>query len=345
MPVQIKALSQSTWCCQHTMLTNRREGIPSFAEFTQLPNNEIVLSIHVPSSGLLARPCRMTAEVYERERSRMQLGPQRGAPSGWASARQAPPPGSSNLPSIAFRTPPSQPAAVQHGSEVATVPRTGVSPASGALRSLARQHALPGVLRFGGNGRPPHDWRLLMKVCAARVLVRLGVCGACSSMVHMCKHDDLPSAMLLPDTVYVESQALAAWQLHRRHGRELLLRELATPGGGTAWSPSPRMLAGVRHRGLTNLSTPAGSAVSWAKRAMAVGSASPVRPSFERSTSTVLARAAASVSPARAMTPLGCEIATCCMRRVCCCQRSPLTEVGMQPWAAAHGLTIRGTHE
>ena len=287
----------------------------------------------------------MTAEVYERERSRMQLGPQRPVPSGWASARQAPPPGSSNLPSIAFRMPPSQPAAVQRGAEVGSVTRSGVSPASGALRSLARQHALPGVLRFGGKGRPPHDWRLLMKVCTAHVSVKLGVCGA-RSMVHAWKHDDLPSAMLLPDAVYVESQALAAWQLHRRHGRELLLRELATPGGATAWSPSPHMLAGVRHRGLTTTaSTPAGSAVSLAKRGKAVGSASPVRAAFERSTSTVLARAAASVSPVKAMTPLGCEIATCCMRRICCCQRSPLTEVRLQPWAAAHGLTMRGTPE
>ena len=95
----------------------------------------------------------------------MQLGPERAEHSGWAGARQALPPGTSTLPSIAFRTPPSLPAAAQRGAQVDPM-TSGVSPASSSLRSLARQHALPGVLRFGGNGRPAHDWRLLMKVYA-----------------------------------------------------------------------------------------------------------------------------------------------------------------------------------
>ena len=152
-------------------------------------------------------------------------------------------------------------------------------------------------------------------------------------MIHWCK--------LLPNRISVATQALAAWQLHRRHGRELLLRELTTPGGSTAWSPSQRLLAGVRHRGLTaSVITPAGSAVSWATRGKVAGPASPVRAAFERSASPVVVRAAPSASPARAMTPLGCELATCCMRRVCCCQRSPLTEVRTQSWGAAHGQML-----
>ena len=91
----------------------------------------------------------------------MQLKPERCA-SGWADARQAPP-GSANLPSIAFRTPHTHPSPLLRGAAVKSATH-GTSPAHGALRSLARQHALPGVLRFGGDGRPLHDWRLLMKV-------------------------------------------------------------------------------------------------------------------------------------------------------------------------------------
>jgi len=175
------------------MMTATRlyEGMLELAELPQLPNfwhsivRDTVHDIVRDTSAmkqLTTLACRMTAEVYERERSRMQLGPQRLEPSSWASTRQAAaPPGTSNLPSIAFRTPPSQPAAVQRSSEVASGTRSRVSPASGALRSLARKHALPGVLRFGGNVRPPHDWRLLMKVCAARVSVGPGINGAGSS--------------------------------------------------------------------------------------------------------------------------------------------------------------------
>ena len=137
--------------------------------------------------------------MYERERSRMQLGLDLAAPSVWASALRAPPPGSSNLPSIAFRTPILQPAAVRRVAEVNTAFGTGMSPASGALRSLSRQHALPGVLRFGGNERPPHDWRLLMKVCAARLLVAMYAWCCSSSSMRTQEESQEPRAVYCPD--------------------------------------------------------------------------------------------------------------------------------------------------
>jgi hypothetical protein len=103
------------------------------------------------------------AEVFERERSRMQLGPQ-GRASQWAAARDGAPANSSQLPAIGFRTPGSQPADVLRGANHAGEAQCAASPASGALSGLARRHALPGVLRFGGGARPLYEWRLLMKV-------------------------------------------------------------------------------------------------------------------------------------------------------------------------------------
>ena len=105
----------------------------------------------------------MVAEVFERERGRMQLGPQLRA-SQWAAARDGAPASSAQLPAIAFRTPGSQPTGVPHGATLAGEAQSAATPASGALSGLARRHALPGVLRFGGGARPLYEWRLLMKV-------------------------------------------------------------------------------------------------------------------------------------------------------------------------------------
>ena len=104
----------------------------------------------------------MVADVFERERSRMQLGPQSRAPQ-WGFARKTVPVISSKLPAIGFRTPGNQPASALHGAARVS---SAASPASGALSGLARRYALPGVLRFGGGARTLYEWRLLMKVCS-----------------------------------------------------------------------------------------------------------------------------------------------------------------------------------
>ena len=122
----------------------------------------------------------MVAEVFERERSRMQLGP-RARTSQWATGAETASASSSKLPAAGFKTPSGQPAGVQHGTNLAGNLHSAASPASGALSGLARRHALPGVLRFGGGVRSLYEWRLLMKVCSfmvAKAAVRACPCTA-----------------------------------------------------------------------------------------------------------------------------------------------------------------------
>ena len=122
-------------------------------------------------------------------------------------------------------------------------PSAALAPASRSLSALARQRVLPRVLRFGGSSREPHHWRLLMKVRA---------CQSASYHATRGLHHMLPEgllgccqSLLMAHGLAYCSQAMAAWQLNRRHSRELTLCQLQTPANMT---PCSTLLA--RHTAL-----------------------------------------------------------------------------------------------